>query len=188
MVELPGSRIVRREDLLRRKSRAQKRTCVRERSSAQPALLFHSPERAHAKPRESQREANCNQNPPSRRASCLVFLILTRQCKSAEHRHGQEHRARHFQPQHMSHLPERSCRGARSLPHRIPDAAPRGLFGKQLPGHARGCPQLPCGRNVVHGLDFNSLRRYNGATEPGRRTVPPPGASKECGRGPARGT
>src|SRR5580700_4039173 len=103
----------------------QKRTCVRERSSAQPALLFHSPERAHAKPRESQREANCNQNPPSRRASCLVFLILTRHCKSAEHRHGQEHRARHFQPQHVRHVPKRPCGRARPLPHSVPDAAPR---------------------------------------------------------------
>jgi len=27
---------------------------------------------------------------------------------------------------------------------------------------------------MAHGLDFNSLRSYNVATEPGRRTVPPP--------------
>jgi hypothetical protein len=174
--------------MLRRKSRAQNRTCVRERSPAQPALLSHSPERAHAKPRERQREANCNQHPSGRRVSCLVFLILTRQGEAAKYRHRQEHSAGHFQPQNMGQLPKRPCGRTRPLPHRVPDAAARGLFGKQLSRHARGCPQLPCGRNVVHGLDFNSLRRYNDATEPGRRTVPPPGASKECGRGPARGT
>jgi len=141
--------------------------CVRKRSSAQPGLSPHSPERAHSEPRESQREANRNQHPPSRRVSSLVFPILTRQSEAAERRHKQEHRARHFQPQNVGHLPERPRRRARPLQHRAPGAAAHGLFGKQLPRHARGCPQLPCGRNVVHGLDFNSLRRYNGATEPG---------------------
>jgi len=169
-------------------ARAQKRTCVRQHSFAQPGLLLHPPERAHAKPRECQRKADHNQHSPGRRVSRLILRVLAHQVKSAKYRQGQKHRARHFQPQNVGHLPKRSRRGARPLQHRAPGAAARSLLREQPPRHARGCPQLPCGRNVAHGLDFNSLRRYNDATEPGRRTVPPPGASKERGRGPARGT
>jgi len=40
---------------------------------------------------------------------------------------------------------------------------------------------------VTHGLDFNSLRRYNGATEPGRRTVPPLRGIQEVWPWPGQG-
>jgi hypothetical protein len=40
---------------------------------------------------------------------------------------------------------------------------------------------------MIHGLDFNSLRSYNVATEPRRRTVPSPRASKVLGPWPGQG-
>ena len=46
--------------------------------------------------------------------------------------------------------------GASRGPHR---PAALGL----LCGHPRHHPQLSCRRNLAHGLDFNSLRRYNDA-------------------------
>ena len=79
---------------------------------------------------------------------------------ATENRHGQKYRAGYFQPQLVGRAPERSGCGAGPAHHRIDGAAASGL----LPGYPRDHSQLSNGRNLIHGLDFNSLRGYNDAT------------------------
>jgi hypothetical protein len=60
----------------------------------------------------------------------------------------------------MGGAAERSSGGANPVHHRAKGAAASGL----LPSHPRDYSQLSYGRNLAHGLDFNSLRGYNDAT------------------------
>ncbi len=58
--------------------------------------------------------------------------------------------------QHLSEGAGRRANGAGHCPHH---PAALGLLAR----HARHHPQLLCRRNFAHGLDFNSLGRYNDA-------------------------
>jgi hypothetical protein len=58
--------------------------------------------------------------------------------------------------QHPSEGAARGRHGAGRCPHR---PAAFGLLRR----HPRHHPYLLCCRNLAHGLDFNSLRRYNDA-------------------------
>jgi hypothetical protein len=125
-----------------------------------PTLLPHLPERTHPKPGKGHGEANCNHHAPQSSTTRLVLRILFSRSESATRRHHQKNQPRNLKPQLMQHAPERP--GGRRNCLRHGPCRPAAL--DLLPGHARHYPQLSCRRNLAHGLDFNSLRRYNGAS------------------------
>ena len=59
----------------------------------------------------------------------------------------------------MQHTP----RGAHGSPHRSQNRVDCPAASRLLPGHPRHNPRFSPARDLAHGLDFNSLRRYNGA-------------------------
>src|ERR1700733_666143 len=125
-----------------------------------PTLHPNSPERTHAKPRKCHGEANCSRPAPPPTPPGLIFRIFLRRGKPATRRHHQENQPRNLQPQLMQHPSKGPRRRSRSLsrgPHR---PAPHNM----LPCYPRRYPDLSCRRNLAHGLDFNSLRSYNGAS------------------------
>jgi hypothetical protein len=119
----------------------------------------HPPERTHPKPRKRQCETNCNHHTPKARLPGLIFRIFVGQRNPAAGRYQQENKPRNLQPQLMQHPPKGASRRrnrAGGGPHR---PAAFGLLRR----HPRHHPYLLCRRNLAHGLDFNSLRRYNDA-------------------------
>jgi hypothetical protein len=90
-----------------------------------------------------------------------------RRSDAAAARHHQEYQARNLKPQLVKDATQSPRRGKDRLLRRTDDPAALSL----LRGYSRHHSQLPCGRNLVHGLDFNSLRRYNNANLCPRETV-----------------
>jgi hypothetical protein len=83
--------------------------------------------------------------------------ILFRRSKPATRGHHQKNQPGNLQPQLMQHPPKRpphSRQGASRGPHR---PAALSLLRSYPCRHS----QLSCRGNLAHGLDFNSLRRYN---------------------------
>ena len=74
--------------------------------------------------------------------------------------HDEEEESHDLEPQLVSGAPYGAARGADAAHDRVKRAVAPSLASRDL-GHD---PQLSEGRNFTHGLDFNSLRRYNDAT------------------------
>jgi hypothetical protein len=82
------------------------------------------------------------------------------QSNPATPRDHQENKARNLQPQLMQHPSQGAARRGDGAGRRSHRPAALGL----LPRYPRHRPELSCRRNLAHALDFNSLRRYNGAS------------------------
>jgi len=133
-------------------------------SPRSPTLHPNPPERTHPKPRKRHCETNCNHHPAHPNPPGLVLRILFCCGKPATSRHHQENQPRNLQPQLMQHPsqgPRHRSSGLSRGPHH-----PAAL--DLLRGHAPHHPDLSCPRNLAHGLDFNSLQRYNDASLPSR--------------------
>jgi hypothetical protein len=87
----------------------------------------------------------------------MIFSILLHSGAGKAERHEEEKQSHNLQPQLVSGAPERSRRGA-DRAHQRPE---RAIASGLLAGNSGRRSQLLQGRNFIHGLDFNSLRRYN---------------------------
>jgi hypothetical protein len=119
-----------------------------------------SPKRSQPKPGKCYGEANCSRQAAAAPATGMILFVLLHSGGRKTDGQEKENNPGHLQPQLVCGASERSTRGADAAHDRGECTAPSGL----LPGHPRYHPQLPQSRNLVHGLDFNSLRGYNGAT------------------------
>ncbi len=99
----------------------------------------------------------------------MVFAVLLHCGTSKGEGHEKENESNDLEPQLVSGASERAGRGADPRYDRVEGAVAPG----PAPGDLSYDPQLSEGRNFAHGLDFNSLWRYNDATRGigERRTV-----------------
>ncbi len=123
------------------------------------SLFLHLPERADSKPGKRYCEANRNRYAPPPRLPAMVFPILF--CRGARETqsHNQEHNPCNLQPQLVQYAAESPPGSGGGLGGRAHRPAALG----QLRCHPRRHCYLSSSRNLAHGLDFNSLQRYNGA-------------------------
>jgi hypothetical protein len=96
---------------------------------------------------------------PKSYLSSVVFCILPRQAHPATRGHQQENHPRNLQPQLMQHPSERPGHRRHGAGHGSHGPATLGLLRRHAPDY----PDLSCRGYLAHGLDFSSLRRYNGA-------------------------
>lgn len=97
---------------------------------------------------------------PCTGVSSMEFRVFAEKSECAKPRHGQKYRSHDFKPELVRDSPE----GTQSCSNRpfggADGAIPAGLLSRNPRHH----PDLLPGGNFAHALDFNSLRRYNGAT------------------------
>ena len=101
--------------------------------------------------------------------SSVIFSVFLKRGAAEAEGHDQKNHSRHLQPElvgDMQEGPGRRLDGAH-------DGAERAVAARLLARDPRHHPNLSPSGNFAHGLDFNSLRRYNDATlvtgEPLRR-------------------
>jgi hypothetical protein len=104
----------------------------------------------------------------------VIFGIFPCCSAGAAGRHHQKNQPRHLQPQLMQDPSEGAARRSYRAACRPDNPIALGLLGRN-PGNN---PEFFCWRDVTHGLDFNSLRRYNMRNLRCVETVPRPQASK----------
>ena len=99
----------------------------------------------------------------------MIFSVFLDRSAAKTQGHHEEDNPRNLKPQLMQGVSERPCRGADGA-H---DGTERAAAARLVPRNPRHNARFSPGRNFAHGLDFNSLRRYNDATyvggEPLRR-------------------
>ena len=127
------------------------------------SLLLHSPKRSHPEPGKRHCETNCNHHPPRSNSSGLVFCIFVRQRDAAKASHREENKPCYLKPKLVKHAPERSRSSTRRRSNCSDCATALGMLPRQTSRHSGNDSQLSCRGNLAHGLDFNSLWRYNGA-------------------------
>ncbi len=94
----------------------------------------------------------------------MIFPVLL-QCAARETEcHEEKNNSSYFQPELVAARDEGPQGGANRAFCRTERAAAAGLLADIVPGYTRRCAQLLERRNFGHGLDFNSLGRYNDAT------------------------
>jgi hypothetical protein len=93
----------------------------------------------------------------------MKFSVLLHSGSGKAKGHDEEKESHHLQPQLVGGAPERSRGGADRAHDRAERTVAYGLLPGHLPGNSGRHPELSKSRNLVHGLDFNSLRRYNDA-------------------------
>ena len=127
------------------------------------ALPPHSPERSQPEPGKGHGAANCNRQPSAAHPPGMIFPVFLDRSAAKTQGHHEEDNPRNLKPQLVQRAPERACRGTDGA-H---DGAERAAAARLVPCNPRydACPSP--GRNFAHGLDFNSLRRYNDATRDG---------------------
>ena len=132
-------------------------------SVGQLSLLLYSPKRSHSEPGKRHCETDCDHHPPRSYSSCLVFGIFVRQRDAAQASHCEENKPCYLKPKLVQDAPERPRGGAHRRSHCADCATAFGTLPRQASCDSGNYSQLSCGGNLVHGLDFNSLRGYNGA-------------------------
>jgi hypothetical protein len=93
----------------------------------------------------------------------MIFPELFDAGPTEAERHYEKNKACHFKPKLMQHASKSARRTANGAHNSIKRAAAARLIACDPCRDAR---LAPC-RNFAHGLDFNSLRRYNDATSGG---------------------
>jgi hypothetical protein len=90
----------------------------------------------------------------------MIFPVLLHRCAGKAERHDEEKEPHNLEPQLVGRARERPRSGADCAHQRPQRTVASGL----LAGNSGRRSELSQGRNFIHGLDFNSLRRYNDAT------------------------
>jgi SAM-dependent methyltransferase len=114
----------------------------------------------------------------------MIFPVLFHGGSGKAEGHDEEKESRNLQPQLMGRAAKRSRRGADPAHHCAERATASGLLSSIVPGNSGHHAQPSQGRNFIHGLDFNSLWRYNDATcrsgtaEAGRTVLGPPASNR----------
>ena len=129
----------------------------------QLSLLLHSPKRSHSEPGKRHGETNCNHHPPRSYSSGLVFCIFMRQRDAAEASHREENKPCYLKPKLVQDAPERSRSSTHRRSNCVDCATAFGMLPRQTSCYSGNYSELSCCGNLAHGLDFNSLWRYNGA-------------------------
>jgi hypothetical protein len=126
------------------------------------ALAFsaRAPERTQTEPTKRHRAGNCNRKSAGPHPSGVIFPVFLHGGAGKAECHDEENDSDHFQPQLVGCARERSHDRASTCHQRAERAAAACL----LPRNTRRRAQLLERRNFAHGLDFNSLWRYNDAT------------------------
>ncbi len=118
------------------------------------------PEGTQSEPAKGERETNGNRQTTAASARSMIFFILFEGGTGKTEGHQEENQAHHLEPELVRRASERATGGAHTAHHRVERTASSGL----LPGDPCYHAELSECRNLAHGLDFNSLRRYNDAT------------------------
>jgi hypothetical protein len=123
-------------------------------------LFSRSQKRTDSKPYKSQGKASRDRHTVGRGLPSAVFHVLTRQRAGAEESNEQKQRARYFEPE----LVRRMTKGAQGRFRAAQNGIQRAAAASLLVGDASNGSKFLQIRNFRHGLDFNSLRRYNDAS------------------------
>ena len=94
----------------------------------------------------------------------MIFAVFLEGGAGKAECHDEEDDSDHFQQQLVGCARERSRGRANSCHQRAERAAAADPLRGVIPGNSGRCTQLLERRNFTHGLDFNSLGRYNDAT------------------------
>jgi hypothetical protein len=131
-------------------------------TSPRPASTLppNPPKRTNPKPRKHHCEENCNRHPTEPGMPSLIFPILPDRGAPKTQGHHQENKPRNLQPQLMQH----PSAGTRRRRHGTAGCPYHPAALDLLRCDPRHHPDLLCCGNLIHGLDFNSLWRYNVAS------------------------
>jgi hypothetical protein len=94
----------------------------------------------------------------------VIFPVFPERARHETEGHHQENNSSYFEPKLVGGARESSQSCANRALYRAERAAAAGSLAGIVPGNTRRYAQLLERRNFAHGLDFNSLGRYNDAT------------------------
>jgi hypothetical protein len=89
----------------------------------------------------------------------MILSVFLHRRGGKTDRHDKKNESGNFKPELMQYTPKSACRAADRAHDGVKRAAPARLIARNPHHDARLVPS----RNFAHGLDFNSLRRYNDA-------------------------